>query len=142
VAVFDIQRARQLATAHPVILIRNDLDAADLAGLAVAAGILTRAGGRTSHAAVVARELEKVCLVACGELRIDANLGGCTIGATRVLEGTELTLDGQNGLVYAGPIPMVTERPDDDLALLEGRQGASNRGDPAPELRQDAPTGR
>ncbi|MDH4065966.1 MAG: PEP-utilizing enzyme, partial [Acidobacteriota bacterium] len=63
--VFDAERARARATQEPTILVRQDLATDDVAGIAAAAGVLTASGGRTSHAAVVARHLGKVCLVGC-----------------------------------------------------------------------------
>ena len=135
-AVFDAARARAMAGERPVILVRDDLDAADLPALAVAAGILTRAGGRTSHAAVVARQMEKVCLVACAALQIEPGGGACTLDGVRIVEGAAITLDGHAGLIYAGDVPTVTERPESDLSFLAGWRGDGGRGDSATDLRQ------
>lgn len=85
---------------------------------AVAAGILTASGGRTSHAAVVARQLGKVCLVACPELTIDLEHRRCRVGGTVVNEGEFLSLDGNTGAVYAGQLRPLTERPDRALAAI------------------------
>ena len=69
---FDSIRAKALAAAkEPVILVRHDTSTDDVAGFAASAGILTAIGGRTAHAAVVARQLGKVCLVGCRDLKID-----------------------------------------------------------------------
>ena len=65
--------------------------------MALAAGILTASGGRTSHAAVVARQLGKVCLVACPDLEIDMDRRQCRIGGTLLHEGDFLSLDGNTG---------------------------------------------
>ena len=62
---------RLAAKGRPVILVRNDTSTEDIAGIAAAAGVLTARGGRTSHAAVVARQMGKVCLVGCAALRVD-----------------------------------------------------------------------
>ena len=70
--------------------------------MALAAGILTASGGRTSHAAVVARQLGKVCLVACPGLEIDLGRRQCRIGGTLFNEGEFSSLDGNTGAVYAG----------------------------------------
>jgi pyruvate,orthophosphate dikinase len=65
--------------------------------MALAAGILTASGGRTSHAAVVARQLGKVCLVACPGLAINMDSRQCTIGGAVLNEGDLLSLDHQRG---------------------------------------------
>ena len=116
--VFDAERARQ-STDRPVILVRAELTTDDVAGLAVAAGVLTTFGGRTSHAAVVARQLGKVCLVGCQALRVDEAARACWIGDTRLHEGDPITLDGESGVVYAGTVAVVTERPEAELALVD-----------------------
>jgi pyruvate,orthophosphate dikinase len=131
--VFDAARAQALGAARPVILVRSDLATGDIAGLAAAAGVLTRFGGRTSHAAVVARQLGKVCLVGCAELRVDAAARTCTLGDARLREGDAITLDGETGLIYAGSMPIATERPDDDLALVARWRAR----DASPEIRQE-----
>ena len=84
--VFDSARATEMAKlSDPVILVRPETSTEDIAGFAVAAGILTAVGGRTAHAAVVARQLGKVCVVGCGDLVTDgqrrlAKLGDKQIG--------------------------------------------------------------
>jgi len=115
---FDPKRVAELADGgNPVILVRPDMSTSDVAGIAAAEGVLTAAGSRTSHAAVVARQLGKVCLVNCAALRMLAD-GSCTIGDTRLREGDALTLDGDTGLIYAGRLPVVRERPDADLVKV------------------------
>ena len=115
----DCGRARSLAATRPVVVVRPDLTTDDVAGLAVSAGILTTHGGRTSHAAVVARELGKVCLVGCATLRVDETRRRCWLGGRSFVEGDVITLDGESGLVYAGAVPTVAERPDAALADVE-----------------------
>lgn len=95
----------------PAILVRNDVATDDIAGLAVVDGVLTASGGRTSHAAVVARQMGKVCLVGCGELAIDEAAGRARLGKVDILEGMTLCLDGDSGLIYADTPEVVTERP-------------------------------
>ena len=102
----------------PVILVRQATVTTDIEGMALAAGILTGSGGRTSHAAVVARQLGKVCLVACPELDIDLPRRQCRIGGTLLNEGDFLSLDGNSGAVHAGRLVPVTERPDRALAVI------------------------
>ena len=122
--VLDAKRAQRCTPHQSVILVRPDLTTDDVGGLAAAAGVLTRFGGRTSHAAVVARQLGKVCLVGCADLRVDEAARVCSIGTTLLREGDEITLDGESGFVYGGRVPIVTERPEEDLALV-GRWRAS-----------------
>ena len=113
----DLQAAARLAaTGRPPILVRNDISTDDIAGLAVAAGILTARGGRTSHAAVVARQLNKVCVVGCSGLSIAADGRGCRIGGDWFHAGDELSLDGHGGGVYAGKLDVIEERPVEYLA--------------------------
>jgi len=115
--VLDARRAASLAgEGRPVILVRQDMDTDDIAGIAAAAGVLTASGGRTSHAAVVARQLGKVCLVNCRELRIGPEPTACTIAGRQLFEGEELTLDGNSGQIYRGRIEVVRERPEAELA--------------------------
>jgi pyruvate,orthophosphate dikinase len=124
VIVFDADRATRLAATKPVILVREDLSTDDFTGLAASAGILTAHGGRTSHAAVVARQLGKACLVGCATLRIDEAARRCTFGSRTFAEGEAITLDGESGLIYAGFVRAVNETP--DAALAEIRKWSAN----------------
>jgi pyruvate,orthophosphate dikinase len=120
-AAFDPERAAALAGAgRPVILLREDASTADIAGIAVAAGLITAAGARTSHAAVVARQLGKVCLVGCRDLVLDAGLRHATLGGRRIGEGETLSLDGETGEIYLGVLPIEEERPSEALAKVAG----------------------
>ncbi len=111
-AVFEPARAVELAAAsRSPILVRADVATDDVAGLAAAAGLLTARGGRTSHAAVVARQLNKVCIVGCQNLVIPADGGERRLGSQPLREGTLLSLDGHTGRVYAGSLEAKTERP-------------------------------
>ena len=105
---------------EPAILVRRETTTADILGMANAAGILTALGGRTSHAAVVARQLGKVCLVGCTELSIDPGRQTCHIGQHDFAEGDWLTLDGNAGTVHAGRLEVVLERPERELASIIG----------------------
>jgi pyruvate,orthophosphate dikinase len=118
VIVLDAHRAAALAPTKPVILVRENLTTDDFVGLAASEGLLTANGGRTSHAAVVARQLGKVCLVGCATLRIDEASRRCTVGSRTFAEGEAITLDGDSGLVYAGFVQAVSETPDDALAEI------------------------
>jgi pyruvate,orthophosphate dikinase len=117
---FSPARAGEVARDMPVILVRRELATDDFAGLSHAAGMLTAVGSRTSHAAVVARQLDKPCVVGCAALQIDEPAHACDIGGHRLCEGEWLTVDGDTGRVYAGAVPVITERP---TALLDAVRG-------------------
>lgn len=117
--VFESKRAAAFAAmGKPALLVRDDISTDDIEGIAAAAGVLTASGGRTSHAAVVARQLGKVCLVGCAGLRIQPERGICTIGGRDFREGDELTLDGDRGRIFAGALPVMRERPEAELAEI------------------------
>jgi pyruvate,orthophosphate dikinase len=97
------------AAGTPVILVRRDAQTADIAALELAAGLVTQRGARTSHAAVVARQLGKVCLVGCTEMQVDETARILQFGATTLHEGDLLTLDGNDGAVYAGALHTAVE---------------------------------
>jgi pyruvate,orthophosphate dikinase len=115
----DVEEAERLAACGPVIFIRQDIETSDIDGIALAAGILTASGSRTSHAAVVARQLGKVCLVGCRDLEIDLHRRNCKIGTRILQEGELLSLDGNEGCVYAGVVGVITERPERELRVIE-----------------------
>jgi len=126
--VFDESRARQRSGAGAsVILVRRQAETADLAALTIASGLLTELGARTSHAAVVARHLGKVCLVGCRDLHIDLDRHTVRIGSTEFPEGAVLTLDGNEGRVYAGKVRTVLERPRDLLNRISQLRNLASR---------------
>ena len=94
-------RVRRAAGAN-VVLLRRDAETRDIAALEQACGLLTERGARTSHAAVVARQLGRVCLMGCEALHIDNVERTITFGAVKLTEGDVITLDGNEGAVYAG----------------------------------------
>ncbi|MGZ5072762.1 MAG: PEP/pyruvate-binding domain-containing protein [Usitatibacter sp.] len=115
---FDPAKAAAAAAlGRRVILVRASPATEDIAGIASAVGILTATGGRTSHAAVVARQLDKVCLVGCEALAVQAD-GRCTIAGETFREGDVLSLDGHTGDVIAGAVQVEIERPVADLERL------------------------
>jgi pyruvate, orthophosphate dikinase len=128
VIALDLDSARSFAaTDKPVILVRDTLSTDDVGGLALASGLLTAHGGRTSHAAVVARQLGLVCLVGCSDLRIDLVRRSCDIGGKTLREGDYLSLDGDGGGIYAGELEVVKERPESALERIKGwRQDLRN----------------
>jgi pyruvate,orthophosphate dikinase len=108
-AVFDSHRAAELAAAgDDVILVRRETSPDDLPGMIAAQGILTSRGGKTSHAAVVARGMGKTCVAGADELEVDVRAGRFSAtGGAVVNEGDVISIDGTNGEVYLGQVPVV-----------------------------------
>lgn len=119
VIALDVDRAKEFARDQPVILVRHETSTDDISGLAVAAGLLTAVGGRTSHAAVVARQLDKVCLVGCTDLGIDLAKRSCRIAGRTFAEGDLLCLDANSGRVLAGRPHLAVEKPYEYLDEVE-----------------------
>ncbi|MDE2433292.1 MAG: pyruvate, phosphate dikinase [Burkholderiales bacterium] len=86
------------------ILVRKDAETSDSASLEWAAGLLTERGARTSHAAVVARQMGKVCLTGCTACTVDEAQGLLVLGTAQLGRGDILTLDGNTGLIYLGAL--------------------------------------
>ncbi|MGH8352444.1 MAG: PEP/pyruvate-binding domain-containing protein [Pseudomonas sp.] len=104
---------------RPAILVRAEMATQDLAGIALANGVLSVRGGRTSHAAVVARQMDKVCLVGCNSLHVEAERGYLQFAGGEVLaEGELITLDGDSGEIWRGEYETLIERPEAWLADL------------------------
>ena len=117
--VFSNERAAQEAgEGSDVILVRETASPDDLPGIHVARGLLTARGARTSHAAVVARQLGKICVVNCTTLEIDLSRHRCTIGGQELREGEIITIDGNTGRVYLGEMEVVLEKPRDLIDLV------------------------
>jgi pyruvate,orthophosphate dikinase len=106
--VFSAHKAEDWAAkGDKVILVRRETSPEDVGGMAVAQGILTATGGKTSHAAVVARGWGKCCVVGADALNIDYKTNVMTTNGKVVKEGDWLTLDGSEGVVYSGEMPLV-----------------------------------
>jgi pyruvate,orthophosphate dikinase len=119
----DVRAAERIAQeGRAPVLIRRDTSTEDLAGMIVAAGLLTGSGGRTSHAAVVARELGKPCVVGATGMEIDVDQRRVRIGDREFAEGDEISIDGESGRVFAGAVQIEEERPTADLAIVAGWQ--------------------
>ena len=101
-----------------VVLVRRDAETGDISALESSTGLLTQRGARTSHAAVVARQLGKVCLVGCADLQIDEAARTVTIGEVTLHEGDMLTLDGNGGAIYQGAAQTSIEYPEELLSRL------------------------
>ncbi len=119
IALDEARAAARHGAGVPVVLVRRDAETSDIAALESATGLLTQRGARTSHAAVVARQLGKVCLVGCTELQIDETARSIQVGDTLLHEGELLTLDGNEGIVYAGTAQVEIEYPEELLARLD-----------------------
>ena len=105
--VFTAERAEQEAAAgHHVILVRKETSPEDVGGMHASQGILTATGGKTSHAAVVARGWGKCCIVGCESLRVDYDSKQFHVGDKTVNQEDFITLDGNEGLVYEGELPL------------------------------------
>ena len=102
-------------TGEPVILTRNQISTNDISGMAVSEGTFTRVGGKTSQAALVSRQMNKVCIVGCHRLWIDIK-ARCIIGKKVLCEGDHISL----GSVYAGKVEFEIEKPEleKDLVLI------------------------
>jgi pyruvate, orthophosphate dikinase len=117
---FDPDSAARLAAGgDPVILVRPDTTTADIGGFAVSAGIVTALGGRTAHAALVARQMGKPCVVGCAELAVDVTGHCARLARAAIKEGDWLSIDGEAGTVYLGRGEVISERPQAELAEVE-----------------------
>ncbi|NOX57627.1 MAG: pyruvate, phosphate dikinase [Planctomycetes bacterium] len=90
-----------------VILVRKETSPEDVGGMYAAQGILTATGGKTSHAAVVARGWGKCCIVGCDKLQIDYEAEKMSMNGTTLSAGDFLTLDGSSGAIYRDQFPLV-----------------------------------
>jgi pyruvate,orthophosphate dikinase len=120
-AAFTARAAEeQAAKGEKVILVRRETSPEDVGGMFVAQGILTATGGKTSHAAVVARGWGKCCIVGCETLNVRADKKEFDAGGKVIHEGDWVTLDGGDGSVYEGEIPLVKPEPPPSYATLMG----------------------
>jgi pyruvate,orthophosphate dikinase len=130
-AVFDSYTAVKWSrSGEQVILIRRETNPDDLNGMIAAEGILTSRGGKTSHAAVVARGMGKTCVCGAEELEVDTKRRRLTApGGVVVDEGDVISVDGSTGQVYLSEVPVV---PSPVVEYFEGRMHAG--ADDADEL--------
>ncbi|MFG2262473.1 pyruvate, phosphate dikinase [Streptomyces sp. NPDC048720] len=119
-AVFDSYTAVKWSrSGEKVILVRRETNPDDLDGMIAAEGILTSRGGKTSHAAVVARGMGKTCVCGAEELEVDTKRRRMTVpGGHVVEEGDVISIDGSSGKVYLGEVPVV---PSPVVEYFEGR---------------------
>jgi len=117
--VFDADTAVERGKGgEKVILVREETKPEDIHGFFAAEAILTSRGGKTSHAAVVARGMGKPCVSGCAAIAIDVRERRATVGGTVLHEGDVITIDGSTGNVYPGEIPTVEAEFFEQLATL------------------------
>ena len=117
--VFDADRAESKAKiGEKVILVREETKPEDIHGFFAAQGILTSRGGKTSHAAVVARSMGKPCVSGCEAITINDIAREAVISGVTLREGDEITLDGTTGNVYRDRVPTIEPEFVQDLLLL------------------------
>jgi pyruvate,orthophosphate dikinase len=118
-AIFDADEAERMGKlGHQVILVREETKPEDIHGFFAAQGILTSRGGKTSHAAVVARGMGKPCVSGCEELHIDPKGREAAFKNIHIKEGDAITIDGSRGEVYLGEVPTVDPEISNDLLTL------------------------
>ena len=111
-AVFTHENIEQILREDPhstLILIRQDTVPEDIKEISLAHGLLTARGGQTSHAAVVATQLEKTCIVGCKDLRVYESEQRCQINGHDIRFGEEVSIDGRKGLFLKGKHPIREE---------------------------------
>ena len=122
-AVFDAKHAVAMAKeGEQVILVRRETNPDDLPGMIAAQGILTSRGGKTSHAAVVARGMGKTCVCGADDLDVNLHKGQFTVDGHVVSEGDVISVDGTTGRVYLGAVPV---QPSPVVQYFEGTLDAA-----------------
>ena len=120
IAVFDADRAEHMGhdLSLNVILVREETKPEDIHGFFASKGILTSRGGKTSHAAVVARGMGKPCVAGAEGISVDVGRRVAYVGETSFREGDVITIDGTSGKVYLGSIPTVEPEFSPELGTL------------------------
>ncbi|WP_045226671.1 pyruvate, phosphate dikinase [Methyloterricola oryzae] len=117
--VFDADQAEILGrSGQKVILVREETKPEDIHGFFASQGILTSRGGKTSHAAVVARGMGKACVAGAEGIKVDSRARLATVGDVTLKEGDVITIDGSNGNVYLGEIPTIEPKFSEELKTL------------------------
>src|SRR5437879_2768125 len=118
-AVFDADRAEERAhKGEAVILVRIETNPDDVHGMIAARGVLTARGGKTSHAAVVARGMGKPCVAGAESLKVDLEKRVFSVNGAKVKEGDLITINGSTGEVILGSVPMIEPAINKDLNQL------------------------
>ena len=116
---FDSETAVKMSrSGERVVLVRKETSPDDIHGMAVSQGVLTARGGRTSHAAVVGRQMGKVCVVGAEELIVDEEKRHFRSRDSVVKEGDFISIDGFEGDVYSGDIPVISS---EVIQVIEGK---------------------
>ncbi|NNJ72221.1 MAG: pyruvate, phosphate dikinase, partial [Enterobacterales bacterium] len=117
--IFDADRAEMLGNeGEKVILVREETKPEDIHGFFTSVGILTSRGGKTSHAAVVARGMGKPCVAGADGIEVDVRTRRAIIGNLVLHEGDIITIDGSTGKVYEGELNTIEPEFSDDLKTL------------------------
>ena len=130
IAVFDVKRATTLGeNGTKVVLIREETKPEDVPAFFESVGILTSRGGKTSHAAVVARGMGKPCIVGCSNMKIDYDKKTAIVDDKVIKEGNAITIDGSSGKVFLGEIPTIEPKITQDFkTILQWAQKAKKIG--------------
>jgi pyruvate,orthophosphate dikinase len=119
VVVFDTKKAVKMGEdGVKVVLVREETKPEDVPAFFSSVGILTSRGGKTSHAAVVARGMGKPCVVGCSDMKIDYATKKFQVDSKTVFEGEVITLDGSNGSVFLGEIPTIEPQLTDEFKII------------------------
>ena len=128
IIVFNAEDAARLrARGKHCILVVNETGPADIEGMKAATGILTARGGMSSHAGVIARITGKPCVAGVRTLSVDAAEMVCRIGEREFRSGDRLTIDGTDGSVYAGTLPLAQPHIGGAIGTLLGWSDASRK---------------
>ena len=132
IAVFDVKRAVAMCDANPelkIILVRKVTKPEDVPAFFPSRGILTSEGGKSSHAALVARSMGKPCVVGCSKLKVDYERKKCVADGITIREGDQITIDGSSGNVFVGEVPTIKPKiPIEWPILLSWAQKAKRLG--------------
>ena len=119
VVVFDTKKAVKMGEdGVKVVLVREETKPEDVPAFFSSVGILTSRGGKTSHAAVVARGMGKPCVVGCSDMKIDYATKKFQVDSKTVFEGEVITLDGSNGSVFLGEMPTIEPQLTDEFKII------------------------
>ncbi|MBI1829339.1 MAG: pyruvate, phosphate dikinase [Thaumarchaeota archaeon] len=119
IVVFDVKKAVKMGEdGAKVILVREETKPEDVPAFFASVGILTSRGGKTSHAAVVARGMGKPCIVGCSDMKIDYVSKKFQVENKIVLEGDVITIDGSDGRVFMGEVPTIEPKITDDFRTV------------------------
>lgn len=123
-AVFDSKRAFDLSrSGKKIILVRRETSPDDLVGMVASEGVLTSRGGKTSHAAVVARGMGKTAVCGVDSISVDERANLFTVAGITIFEGDTISIDGTTGQVFKGSVPVVASSV---TSYLEGRLSADS----------------